>query len=151
MRSICCSQKTATRPYTNDVKLDELMGISKDYISSKLSNLLNNLTTKCEMFQSAIYTAILTYVGIPLSNKIRLLHRKTPSNIYFNYIGKLPLKLRPKTVLEFEMLTNRPTKLGLHLSSKYFGCIKAILSQPSKIAPCLSKNVLVILLRYHQD
>ena len=53
--------------------------------------------TKCEMFQCAVYMAILTYVGVPLSIKIRLLHRKTPSNIYFNYIGQLLVKLRLKT------------------------------------------------------
>ena len=46
------------------------------------------------MFQCAVYMAILTYVGVPLSNKICLLDGKTQSNMYFNYTGKLSLKLR---------------------------------------------------------
>ena len=79
------------------------MCISKDYNTSIFYNLFNNITTKCEMFQCAVYMAILAYVGVPLSNKIRLLHGKTPSNIYFNYILSYLLSYVSKPIQDWEI------------------------------------------------
>lgn len=50
-----------------------------------LYNLLNTLTTKCEMFQCAAYVATLAPTGVLQSNKIRASRSTTSSNIHFHY------------------------------------------------------------------